>query len=107
MSSQHQSEALNHLNEVSEPIKPRREHSQPRKYSPSDSPNDKVGKTPQHAIEESSVGINEMMGKPTSGAKKSMRKGSGLVNRKGVPHKYQPYKIITDEEFLLNQTPSK
>lgn len=28
-------------------------------------------------------------------------------NRKGLPQKYCPYKIIEDEEFLLSQTPQK
>jgi len=35
----------------------------------------------------------------------TLRKPSGLVNRKGLPQKYNPNKVIIDEEFLLSQTP--
>lgn len=31
----------------------------------------------------------------------TLRKSSGLRNRKGLPAKYFPTKVIIDEEFLL------
>jgi hypothetical protein len=37
----------------------------------------------------------------------SMRKPSGLNNRKGLPNKYNPNNVIDDEEYLLSQTPAK
>ena len=36
----------------------------------------------------------------------TLRKSSGLRNRKGLPLKYSPNKVIIDEEFLL-QVPQK
>ena len=37
----------------------------------------------------------------------SKRKPSGLMNRKGMPQKYNPLQIIQDEEYILSQTPQK
>jgi len=37
----------------------------------------------------------------------TLRKTPGLRNRKGLPTKFMPTKVIMDEEFLLSQTSQK